>query len=361
MKEKFISFFITLILIISSVGIAQEDTLKVVGTSGDIGTTENIIQIDLINQYATQTIQGLQFTLSCPAYIKFLSATKTERTVNFDVQTSWTELTGTLIIVMSSTMSTIFPDSGSILDINFEIKATAVPGNYSLTLSNVIAAAPGQGEGVPLVPVNGIITIEGEIVPVELNSFNAAFETESNAVVLFWATRSEKNNFGFEIQKSTDQNQFNKIAFVPGSGTSVVAHEYSYRDHAVNSGKSYYRLKQIDLDGRFSYSSTVEIEIAPPNKYALAQNYPNPFSIKNQNQHTIISFQLPQSALVEIKIFDLLGREVRTLVSRTQPQGIHSQIWDGKNNAGQSVATGVYYYQMKANNFRQVKKMLILE
>lgn len=94
-----------------------------------------------------------------------------------------------------------------------------------------------------------------------------------------------------------------------------------------------------------------------PTEFALDQNYPNPF-----NPSTTIRFALPQRANVELKVFDLLGREVRTLVRGDQfAPGVHNVTWDGRNSAGHAVATGVYFYRINASGFTESKKMLLLK
>jgi flagellar hook assembly protein FlgD len=91
----------------------------------------------------------------------------------------------------------------------------------------------------------------------------------------------------------------------------------------------------------------------------LDQNYPNPF-----NPETTIRFQLPMPSSVTIAVYDMLGREVRSLVSGNQDAGYHSIIWDGRTNAGQHAASGVYFYRIHAqgggSEFSTVKRMLLV-
>lgn len=94
---------------------------------------------------------------------------------------------------------------------------------------------------------------------------------------------------------------------------------------------------------------------AAPSAFSLAQNHPNPF-----NPTTTISFHLPVSETVELKIFNSLGQEVRTLANAKYPAGTHSVIWDGKSNGGRTVAGGMYIYRIKAGSFTTSKKMTLL-
>ena len=90
--------------------------------------------------------------------------------------------------------------------------------------------------------------------------------------------------------------------------------------------------------------------------FNLSQNYPNPF-----NQNTVIQYSLPKSSKVELVIYNLLGQKVRTLVDQTQTAGYKIVYWDGKNDEGEEVASGVYFYKLEYGDYRQTKKMLLLK
>ena len=100
----------------------------------------------------------------------------------------------------------------------------------------------------------------------------------------------------------------------------------------------------------------IEKETQPlPEFYSLEQNYPNPF-----NPETEISFQIPKNCKVDLKIFNALGKEIRTLANSYYPAGSHSVRWDAKDNYGNSVSSGVYLYQLRAGDFVATKKMNLL-
>ena len=163
---------------------------------------------------------------------------------------------------------------------------------------------------------NGVYEAAIDItVPVELIVFNAQVQNEK--VILNWTTASEINNYGFEVQRSVDGNNFSTIAFVQGNGTSTVINAYSYVDRDV-SGRLYYRLKQLDYNGQFAYSKIVTVDAIVLNNFVLEQNYPNPF-----NPVTQIIFKLPMESFVTLKVFDLRAREIKSLVSETMPPGKH--------------------------------------
>jgi hypothetical protein len=116
------------------------------------------------------------------------------------------------------------------------------------------------------------------------------------------------------------------------------------------------RITDDDDDDRDKASLTAEKATALPKSYALTQNHPNPF-----NPATTIRFQLPEANHVVMKIFNILGEEIRTLVDAPFEAGDHIVQWDGKDNKGQTVASGVYLYQLQAGSFKEVKRMSLLQ
>ncbi|MCL6495757.1 MAG: VCBS repeat-containing protein, partial [Ignavibacterium sp.] len=159
----------------------------------------------------------------------------------------------------------------------------------------------------------------GLIVPVEITSFTAS--VIANDVHLNWSTATETNNRGFEIHRSVILNGvrnpvWESVGFVKGNGTTTEPKNYSFVDEGLASGKYVYRLKQIDYDGSIEYSDIVEATINVPEKFELDQNYPNPF-----NPTTKISWQSPVSSWQTLKVYDILGNEVATLVDEEKPAG----------------------------------------
>jgi hypothetical protein len=127
--------------------------------------------------------------------------------------------------------------------------------------------------------------------------------------------------------------------------------EYSYKDKITNPGKYIYRLKQIDLDGTVSYSDEVEIDVTGPKEFTLFQNYPNPF-----NPSTTIKFALPIDSKVKINVYNSLGQLVEILVDKEMESGYHEVNFDASR-----LASGVYLYQLQANDYVSVKKMLLIK
>jgi len=212
------------------------------------------------------------------------------------------------------------------------------------------------------------------IIPVELISFSA--QADEYNVKLTWLTATETNNSGFEIQRTSPlpspyQGEgseagrgWESIGFVPGFGISTEIHHYSFNDESVQSGNYQYRLKQIDFDGSFEYSNIIEVCINVPAIFSLEQNYPNPF-----NPTTKIKFTIPtppessplikgrtKEGFVTLKVYDILGNEVVTLVNEQKPAGTYNVEF-----VGTGLPSGVYFYQLKAGDYLNTKKMVLLK
>jgi photosystem II stability/assembly factor-like uncharacterized protein len=186
-------------------------------------------------------------------------------------------------------------------------------------------------------------------VPVELTSFSAT--SNGSGVILNWSTATELNNQGFEIQRSTEREEFFTIGFVNGHGTTTEQQNYSYADRNLDNGNYFYRLKQVDYDGSYENSNVVEVEWRSFNSYLLEQNYPNPF-----NPTTIIGFGIQNKSNVKITILNAIGEEVAVLLNEEREAGFHQVEFNAAN-----LPSGVYFYQLKAREFVETKKMLFLK
>lgn len=191
-------------------------------------------------------------------------------------------------------------------------------------------------------------------VPVELTSFTA--NIRNNKIVLEWSTSTETNNLGFEIEQSNDNIDFVRLGFVPGNGTTTESKNYNYVTDYTFTNKSYFRLKQIDLDGSFRIYDAVEINNLLPARFELTQNFPNPF-----NPSTNINFSLPVEARVQLIVFNSLGEKTSEIIEDVFPSGNHSINFDAS-----SLASGVYYYRLNVfgndgNSYSSTKKMMLLK
>ncbi len=195
------------------------------------------------------------------------------------------------------------------------------------------------------------ITLFTVPVPVELISFTAS--AAGDDVNLNWITATELNNSGFSVEKSqtSRDNNWNVIGFVPGHGTTTEHQYYSFKDESVSPGNYQYRLKQIDYDGTFEYSDIVEVEVGVPNKFKLEQNYPNPF-----NPSTQIDYSIKLGGLITLRVYDILGNEVATLVNEKKSAGYYSVNFNAA-----SLPSGIYFYKLTSGNFTDTKKLILIK
>jgi hypothetical protein len=190
--------------------------------------------------------------------------------------------------------------------------------------------------------------------PVELSDFRS--NVKINNVMLNWSTVSENNNSGFDIERSVIKDEiieaFEKISFVKGFGTTTLPKQYIFTDKNLNTGKYEYRLKQIDYNGNIEYFYLPEkVLIGVPQEFKLSQNYPNPF-----NPLTKISYELPKDGSVILKIFDNIGKEIRTIVNEFKSAGYYAIEIDGIN-----LPSGLYFYRIVTNGFTETKRMILLK
>jgi tetratricopeptide (TPR) repeat protein len=127
--------------------------------------------------------------------------------------------------------------------------------------------------------------------------------------------------------------------------------QHALQVYSVKLANVLSRLDSILMNG----AGAGDVLPAVPTEFRLYQNFPNPF-----NPNTEIRFDLPEAVKVQLKIFNVLGQEVATLVDELRPAGAYQILWDSQNSAGSVVSSGVYIYQIKAGNFIDSKKMVLL-
>jgi len=207
----------------------------------------------------------------------------------------------------------------------------------------------------------------GFSLPVEFSSFTAT--TSDGTVTLRWRTESEVNNIGFAVYRSdVKDGQYIKIGWVDGAGNSAMPHDYQFLDKQVETGKTYfYYIEDVDIAGERNKSDIIQITLQPhpqaviPAKFALLQNYPNPF-----NPETWIPYWLAKDAHVTIIIHNARGQTIRILDLGAKQAGEYvirtkAAKWDGRDDLGEKVASGVYFYILKAGEFSATRKMLIVK
>jgi hypothetical protein len=204
-------------------------------------------------------------------------------------------------------------------------------------------------------------------LPVTLSTFTAA--TSGDNVILKWRTETEVNNLGFAIYRSeTKDGNYTKIAFVKGAGSTAMPTDYQFVDKKAEADKTYfYYLEDIDIAGTKNRNDIIKVVVPAklaqtiPKKFRLLQNFPNPF-----NPETWIPYDLASDATVSIYIYNVQGRLVRHLNMGKQEAGRYltkdrSAYWDGKDESGERVASGVYWYTLRAGEFDATRRMVILK
>jgi hypothetical protein len=235
------------------------------------------------------------------------------------------------------------------------------PGNWTEPPGGEDQGAPGEQGG-------------GEApLPVELSEFMAEYVAEN--LTIFWITQSESNNIGWNVYRGTSEYDiFNNSAtqinedIIEGSGTSIEPTEYSYIDGypVVEEETYWYWLESVDMSGStqlympFSYTIPVfeNEEEAPEIVNYELRNYPNPF-----NPTTKISFAVKEVGNINLTVYNAKGQKVTTLFNgynETVDENIPF-TWYGKDDSGQSVGSGVYYYKLTAKNRTEIKKMILLK
>ena len=266
---------------------------------------------------------------------------------------------------------------------NFKINEDTFDTNSGVFFGDYIDIATYDGKIYPIwtkMDATGLSVwtalIDDASLPVELISFSA--KQIGNGIELIWKTASESNNEGFEVQRfdlAVQNRAWEKIGFISGAGTTTEMKNYTFRDENISGGKYKYRLKQINFDGSFEYSEEITADLLLPGKFELKQNYPNPFGVASRsgNPQTTISFSIPAASKgnnamkqmrninnnlvdVTLKVFDALGREITTLVNEAKPAGKYEIDF----SAG-GLPSGVYFYRIKAGEFFESKKMLLLK
>ena len=163
----------------------------------------------------------------------------------------------------------------------------------------------------------------------------------------------------FEIEREKENNNYYTIGYVEGHGTTTETQEYSFTDNSVETGVNYYRLKQIDFNGGFEYSNEIKIDVTGPLTFSLSQNYPNPFNPSTRIKFSIAKSSIPGRSglqLVKLVVYDVLGKEVATLVNEEKSAGTYEVEFDGND-----LTSGIYFYQLRAGKFVESRKIILVK
>ena len=307
----------------------------------------------LINQRITLSCPGKQYCLSVPVILGFDSDFNTFHNgsapatvgnwAGVDLYTfeDWQNIT------KADTNSNFMAvDFSSSFDLHLTGSSLGNPGLIAEVIPSLIFDIDGELRN-PLFPYKGADENLDHPLPVELISFTG--KSVNNQVFLSWETASELNNYGFEVERETADGWF-AIAFVPGKINSSVRNTYSFTDKP-GDGIFSYRLKQLDLDGSFTYSNVLTLEVTNNLNFTLSQNYPNPF-----NPATIIEFTLSEKNHTTLKIYDISGQLVETTINKVLDSGNYAINFNSNRLSG-----GIYFYELISGDRRVTKKMCLIK
>ncbi len=196
---------------------------------------------------------------------------------------------------------------------------------------------------------NALLYTAGAVVPVELVSFNAV--VNGTDVSLNWATASETNNAGFEVQVQNGED-WNVLGFVEGHGTTTEAQTYGYTVGDMAVGTHTFRLKQIDFDGAFEYSDELEVTVETPGTHLITRAYPNPF-----NPQSRFTLAVAQEQHVTAELYNTLGRRVAVLFNGTV-EANQSQL---VTIDGADLASGTYIVRLNGERFSDALRVTLLK
>lgn len=194
-------------------------------------------------------------------------------------------------------------------------------------------------------------------LPVELTDFS--LNGTGNSVELIWKTATETDNYGFSVERAFESKNagvedkiWQEISFIDGKGTSRIETTYHFNDK-INQGAGiyYYRLRQIDYDGKYKIYETQSYTYTGPEKFSLKSNYPNPF-----NPVTTIPYSIATESNVSLVVYDAIGRRVQVLVD----QNMQPRVYNAQFDAG-SLASGMYFVRFSANGNIFTQKMMLIK
>ena len=189
-------------------------------------------------------------------------------------------------------------------------------------------------------------------LPVELTTFDAT--TDGSSMMLRWETASEVDNTGFEVQHRAPDavpDAWANAGFVEGNGNTTESKQYSYRLDDLAPGTHTFRLKQMDRDGSFDYSESVEIDVQMATAFELEAPYPNPF-----RQQATLALRVAESQHVDIVAYNQLGQHVVTLHGGDlEPNTKHLF-----RLAGQRLASGMYFIRIQGEAFNATERITLV-
>ncbi len=183
-----------------------------------------------------------------------------------------------------------------------------------------------------------------------------------NSVKLTWQTSSESDLLGYHVWRSNARvDGYERVSnsLIPATGNCSCLTEYSFEDHNLpRNNILWYKVEALSLDGSSSFFGPIDVDMTAlwPDRFNLERNYPNPF-----NGSTVINYSLAETGRVRLRIYDLRGRIVRTLIDEMSQAGNYQAVWDGRDQAAGSLASGTYIYRLDQGNNYIIRKMVLLQ
>ena len=224
-----------------------------------------------------------------------------------------------------------------------QLDISALKGNASVAFRFVFITDPSvtrAGVAIDNFEISG--PPNSNPLPVEMLSFIGEAKADHN--LLLWSTASEINNSGFDIQRSENGIEFNRIGFITGAGNSSHVNEYSFKDTDIGNDVLYYRLKQIDNDGVFEYSHVIALGSKKKTAFGIKSLYPNPF-----DKELGILFNKAAEETINLKIFDANGKLV---ISETYPTSTDNLFINTEELPG-----GIYFLTVESGDIKLVRKI----
>lgn len=230
------------------------------------------------------------------------------------------------------------------MDSFIDNSATKAPGDYKYSVESVNYYGYGGWGASSWAPP----------LAVELAEFSAM--VNGGEVTLRWRTASETDNYQWEVERSGDGSGYAVIGILPAAGSATSGASYSFADKSPLDGMNYYRLVDVSVDGRRTTHGPVTAYFGKPVSYQLSSNRPNPMG----RGGTTIAYALAERGRTSLRIYNVLGQEVRTLIDKDQEPGYYSIAWDGRNGRGGRVASGVYLCKLASGGFKGMIKMTMV-
>jgi hypothetical protein len=217
-----------------------------------------------------------------------------------------------------------------------------VPTTYDATSNEIV----GSG----LTGFSEFVLAGDQQLPVELASFDA--RVTGRSVALTWTTLTETNNAGFEVYLAGPEDGFQQVAWVPGAGTTVDPKTYSFTAEGLNPGLHRFRLKQIDFDGAFEYSETVEAFVELPGAFVLEEIYPNPF-----NPVATVRFAVLAEQPVQLMLYDAAGRHLSVLYEGRPEANRMQEV----RLYGTDLPSGTYFVRLEGPGISATQTVTLLK